>query len=101
MADDIADIWKEGYELRKRKDAIKCMEWLNPVPDGSRNGGRLTRLLSVINETRSMLSPSKKGCTYLLGEEVRSGESDARSGAKRRSAAYYALSALHCSKPCC
>jgi len=71
IADDIADIWKEGYDLRKKKDAIKCLEWLNPVSDGSRNGARLTRLLKVINESRSMLSPSKKDCTYLLGEEVK------------------------------
>ena len=47
------------------------MEWLNPVHDGSRNSARLARLLTVINESRALLSPSQKGSTYLLGPEVK------------------------------
>ncbi|GMI07266.1 hypothetical protein TrLO_g6091 [Triparma laevis f. longispina] len=71
IADDIADIWSEGYSLRKKSDAGKCLEWLDVRPDGTRNRGRFVRLLSVINESRSMGGLRGQGQTFLTGSEVK------------------------------
>ncbi|GMH70827.1 hypothetical protein TrST_g2617 [Triparma strigata] len=71
IADDIADIWKEGYSLRKQLDMARCLEWLDCMPDGSRNRGRFVRLLSVINESRSVGGLNGKGQTFLTGSEVK------------------------------
>ena len=78
LAGDIADIWSEGYGLRKAlmqgkvtKEA--CMEWLCAAPDGSRNAGRFPRLLSAIETTRreAMAREQAKSdkWVYLVGDQ--------------------------------
>ena len=75
IAGDVADMWSEGYSMRKalmqgKSSKAECIEWLAAAPDGSRNAGRFARLLTAIESTRreAMDREGVKSWTYIIGD---------------------------------